>query len=476
MEYAAHGDLQKYLEAMNTASARLPLSLLLRLALDISSALRFCHSKGLIHRDVKAMNVCVTEDLRAKVMDFGLSRFLDAGHSIVTGVQATYQYSAPEIIDEDLGDGTVRPSCDVYSFGVVLWEMLSGKRPWEGLRPNQVILAVSKGKELVVPGEWDMDKRSLVARCLARDQAARPTFEEIHALLRDMHEREVTRLHELQSAPPFSFYCPISQEVLIDPVCTDDGHTYERGNIEHWLASHNTSPVTNAVLPNKTLRPNHALKSIIAEWQERQMAMTLPPPSGYAPVEAVPPDAGKQLYLASELGDLEAVRKMGEKWGEKEEVVNFANPEERVVFGGWRRTAGMTALFAASTSGRTEVVNALVSLPIIEVNKSDSNGRTPLFAACFNNSTDVVEVLVSLPSIDVNKADNFGLTPLLVACINGHADVVKVLVSLPGIDINKADKDGRTPLYAASQGNGWTPLQIANKEEIRAILQAKGAR
>jgi U-box domain len=129
------------------------------------------------------------------------------------------------------------------------------------------------------------------AASLARDLAARATFEKIHALLCDMHKREVKMLHKLQSAPSFSFLCPISQEVMIDPVCTDDGYTYERRNIEHWLASHNTSPVTNAVLPNKTLRPNHALKSIITEWHERQRAMTLPPATGHAPRRYLPMQA-----------------------------------------------------------------------------------------------------------------------------------------------------------------------------------------
>ena len=67
------------------------------------------------------------------------------------------------------------------------------------------------------------------------------------------------------SAPP-SFLCPVGQELMHDPVTCADGHSYERTNIAQWLSSHNTSPVTGAVLPNNTLAPNHALRNSIEEW------------------------------------------------------------------------------------------------------------------------------------------------------------------------------------------------------------------
>jgi len=67
------------------------------------------------------------------------------------------------------------------------------------------------------------------------------------------------------SAPP-SFLCPISQEIMRDPVTCADGHSYERASIELWLATHNTSPKTGAELPNQALIPSHALRNAIEEW------------------------------------------------------------------------------------------------------------------------------------------------------------------------------------------------------------------
>ena len=66
-------------------------------------------------------------------------------------------------------------------------------------------------------------------------------------------------------APP-SFLCPIGCEIMRDPVTCADGHSYERANIERWLATNNTSPRTGAQLPNKALTPNHALRNAVEEW------------------------------------------------------------------------------------------------------------------------------------------------------------------------------------------------------------------
>jgi len=67
-------------------------------------------------------------------------------------------------------------------------------------------------------------------------------------------------------APP-QFRCPISQELMEDPVTTADGHTYERREIFRWLCLHNTSPLTGAPLPNKSLTPAISLRQLIATFR-----------------------------------------------------------------------------------------------------------------------------------------------------------------------------------------------------------------
>ena len=68
---------------------------------------------------------------------------------------------------------------------------------------------------------------------------------------------------------PNPFLCPITLDVMKDPVVAMDGHTYERSSITKWFANHGTSPKTNEKLTTKKLVPNHALRAMIIEWHEQ---------------------------------------------------------------------------------------------------------------------------------------------------------------------------------------------------------------
>jgi hypothetical protein len=69
---------------------------------------------------------------------------------------------------------------------------------------------------------------------------------------------------------PEHFLCPITQEIMTDPVLTCDGHTYERASIAEWLQTHSTAPITGAELENKALIPNHLVRSQIKDYLQSQ--------------------------------------------------------------------------------------------------------------------------------------------------------------------------------------------------------------
>jgi hypothetical protein len=73
---------------------------------------------------------------------------------------------------------------------------------------------------------------------------------------------------DVEEVPPH-FLCPILQEIMVDPVLTLDGQTYERSAIEEWLKNHDTSPATNLPLPQKMVFPNIALKNMIEDWRKK---------------------------------------------------------------------------------------------------------------------------------------------------------------------------------------------------------------
>jgi serine/threonine-protein kinase len=151
------------------------------------AALAVAHRAGLVHRDVKPENVLVAPppngsgdlvDAVVKVADFGLAHAVDVGPrggDAATGGQllATAEYVAPELVSEGHAD----PRADVYSSGIVLFEMLTGRVPFDGARPadvawqhvDQDVPAPSR----LVPGLPQLVD-DVVARSTRRDPAARP--------------------------------------------------------------------------------------------------------------------------------------------------------------------------------------------------------------------------------------------------------------------------------------------------------------
>ena len=76
------------------------------------------------------------------------------------------------------------------------------------------------------------------------------------------------KLKALEKVARDDFLCPISYEIMKDPVVANDGYTYDRCNIEQWWLKSNLSPMTGLPIDSKALIPNHTLKSAIVSWSE----------------------------------------------------------------------------------------------------------------------------------------------------------------------------------------------------------------
>ncbi|MGI5862241.1 MAG: serine/threonine-protein kinase [Myxococcales bacterium] len=153
--------------------------------LQICDALAYIHARGLVHRDLKPSNIMVDEDRRAKLMDFGLAKFL-AEDSVVTAtgrIVGTYRYMAPEQL---LGE-TIDGRTDLYSLGVMLYELLAGRPPFDGRGPVEMCRKVLEQEALPLlqanPGA-DEQLARIAHRLINKDASERyQTAEEVYEVL-----------------------------------------------------------------------------------------------------------------------------------------------------------------------------------------------------------------------------------------------------------------------------------------------------
>lgn len=139
----------------------------LRISIDVASALRFAHMRGVQHRDIKPANVLIDADGSARLTDFGLGKnYEDGNPRTIDGrkvrIEGTVAYLPPEGANGEVGD----TRWDVYTLGAMLYEMLSGKRPYTGDSVTEVIEKIKVG-----PPEPLGDFRNMLASKLGRVSA-----------------------------------------------------------------------------------------------------------------------------------------------------------------------------------------------------------------------------------------------------------------------------------------------------------------
>jgi len=182
MEYVEGRSFKQLLE-----EKRLDPDKSLRIAYTVARALQFAHDHKVVHRDIKPANLILDKQGRVKILDFGLARSLDGkGLTASSSMVGTPYYMSPEQAfgaSEELDHRT-----DLYSLGAVLYEMLTGRPPFEG----GTVLAVLRKIEDDDPAPVGISPRvdAMVARALAKDrdrryQSAADMAEAIKACLSD---------------------------------------------------------------------------------------------------------------------------------------------------------------------------------------------------------------------------------------------------------------------------------------------------
>ncbi|MCB5163393.1 protein kinase [Streptomyces bambusae] len=188
MEYVEGRPLGSVLQADIAQHGAMPADRALKVTADVLAALEASHEMGLVHRDIKPGNVMITKRGVVKVMDFGIARAMQSGVTSMTQtgmVVGTPQYLSPE---QALGRG-VDARSDLYSVGIMLFQLLTGRLPFEADSPLAIAYAHVQ-EEPVAPSSVNRSLTpaidALVARALKKNPNERfPTA----AAMRDECDR-----------------------------------------------------------------------------------------------------------------------------------------------------------------------------------------------------------------------------------------------------------------------------------------------
>jgi serine/threonine protein kinase len=159
----------------------LPVSRVVDLASQVADALAVAHAAGIIHRDLKPENIMVTRDGRAKVLDFGLAKQVEAPNTadsdatkLLTRTSAgtvlgTAAYMSPEqVMAKDLDARS-----DLFSFGLVLHEVLTGKQTFQRATPVEAMTAILREDPPELPEAIPSTLRAIVMHCLEKEPERR---------------------------------------------------------------------------------------------------------------------------------------------------------------------------------------------------------------------------------------------------------------------------------------------------------------
>ena len=173
--------LKQYMEKKGTLNWKETL----HFAMQIAKALEHAHGQGIVHRDIKPHNVMVLKNGSAKVTDFGIARLMSQSNTLTKEALGSVHYISPE----QAKGGRVDNRSDLYSLGVVMYEMMTGRAPFDGDSPVAVAIQHINGGATMpsvlnpnIPGGLEQ----IIMKLMATDPAQR--YSSATALLYDLEE------------------------------------------------------------------------------------------------------------------------------------------------------------------------------------------------------------------------------------------------------------------------------------------------
>src|SRR4030066_260142 len=210
MEYIEGKTLKKLVE-----KETLPLKKVLDVAIQACDGLAAAHKKGMGHRDIKSDNIMVTSEGQVKITDFGLAKF--RGQARITQLGTTLGTAAYMSPEQASGEEIDQRS-DIFSFGVVLYEMLTGRLPFQGEHQAAVIYSILNEEPQPVArfnNKISADLERIVAKALSKDKEER--YQHVDDLQADLR-REKKSLEYLRTGQVTTAFTPPKPKRKLLPI------------------------------------------------------------------------------------------------------------------------------------------------------------------------------------------------------------------------------------------------------------------
>jgi serine/threonine protein kinase len=196
--------VMEYVEGttLDKLSAQIPLEQVLDYAMQVLAALSFAHGKGVTHRDIKPANIMITTHGVVKLMDFGIAKSTtDLNLTRPGTTMGSIYYMSPE----QVRGGTVDGRTDLYSFGVTLYEMLTGRKPFQA-ETSYSVLNAQLNEAPTPPAQWNPALppalSGIVLHAMAKDPAERfQTADEFRNALKALREPGAAQIPAAAAVP-----------------------------------------------------------------------------------------------------------------------------------------------------------------------------------------------------------------------------------------------------------------------------------
>ncbi|CAI2166368.1 16326_t:CDS:2 [Funneliformis geosporum] len=184
--WAEYGNLREYYQ-----NNPLDVKLKLRFALDIAKGLNFLSAVKIVHRDIRAENILITDHETAKIANFKASRAITDSTTNQAATLEAVRYCAPEKLERRSKYDT---KCEVYSFGILLWEIAEEKIPYE--RYNDIIAITERvcneqyREPFSLGSSLPIGYQELEKKAVHHDHNFRPQFSKIFTILQDLYKKD----------------------------------------------------------------------------------------------------------------------------------------------------------------------------------------------------------------------------------------------------------------------------------------------